>query len=245
MHTVPDVKLRPFRAMARARDTAESNHYGTSGRLPSLPPQRCLRLSQEVSSLASTPGAASALTPDEAAAVGLLAGALRGMAGQGPDAGIPVHTTCGPGGGGAAATGTAATAAAQGGADANGHTGATAGEQTAWNSTGANSDAPELLLLQQPSGAGQGALKEQPSSHCDVGGASRNMSRASSAQPPRGRAVPPHSFVCPITQLLLRDPVTTEAGFSYERAAIEEWFRTHDRDPQNREGGNGLYRKGH
>jgi hypothetical protein len=31
-------------------------------------------------------------------------------------------------------------------------------------------------------------------------------------------------FICPITHEMMKDPVTAEDGFSYERLAIEEWF---------------------
>ncbi|XP_063238136.1 WD repeat, SAM and U-box domain-containing protein 1-like [Bacillus rossius redtenbacheri] len=34
----------------------------------------------------------------------------------------------------------------------------------------------------------------------------------------------PHEFLCPITHELMRDPVTCSDGFTYERAAINEWF---------------------
>jgi len=36
---------------------------------------------------------------------------------------------------------------------------------------------------------------------------------------------PPESFVCPITSELMADPVFTSDGLSYEREAIEQWFR--------------------
>ena len=35
----------------------------------------------------------------------------------------------------------------------------------------------------------------------------------------------PASFYCPITQDIMRDPVTTVDGQTYERSAIEEWFK--------------------
>lgn len=42
----------------------------------------------------------------------------------------------------------------------------------------------------------------------------------------------PRQFICPISMGLIRDPVITTAGLTYERAYIEEWFRTgHDTDP--------------
>lgn len=34
-----------------------------------------------------------------------------------------------------------------------------------------------------------------------------------------------HSFKCPITGELLKDPVQTVDGQVYERSGIEEWFR--------------------
>lgn len=34
----------------------------------------------------------------------------------------------------------------------------------------------------------------------------------------------PNSFLCPITQDIMEDPVTTIDGSSYERSAIESWF---------------------
>tara|TARA_B100000900_G_scaffold392595_1_gene388239 strand:- start:1675 stop:2307 length:633 start_codon:yes stop_codon:yes gene_type:complete len=38
-------------------------------------------------------------------------------------------------------------------------------------------------------------------------------------------------FKCPITQRLIKDPVITCDGHTYEREAIEEWFVTHDTSP--------------
>lgn len=34
----------------------------------------------------------------------------------------------------------------------------------------------------------------------------------------------PEDFICPITYEIMTDPVMCEDGFSYERAAIMEWF---------------------
>ncbi|XLU49231.1 hypothetical protein S245_044045 [Arachis hypogaea] len=46
--------------------------------------------------------------------------------------------------------------------------------------------------------------------------------------PPPGTAknTPPKDFVCPITSNIFDDPVTLETGQTYERKAIEEWFKT-------------------
>ncbi len=38
-------------------------------------------------------------------------------------------------------------------------------------------------------------------------------------------------LICPITHELLIEPVTTEDGKVYERAAIELWFETREGDP--------------
>lgn len=38
-------------------------------------------------------------------------------------------------------------------------------------------------------------------------------------------------FMCPITHDVLRDPVSTLDGYTYERQAIEEWFRTSSKSP--------------
>ena len=33
------------------------------------------------------------------------------------------------------------------------------------------------------------------------------------------------SFVCPVSQALMKDPVVAADGYTYERASIEEWIR--------------------
>ena len=38
-------------------------------------------------------------------------------------------------------------------------------------------------------------------------------------------------FICPITMELMRDPVSTLDGQTYERAAIEAWLAEHDTSP--------------
>ena len=43
------------------------------------------------------------------------------------------------------------------------------------------------------------------------------------------------SFVCPITQAVMEDPVMTADGHTYERAAIEQWLREHDTSPNTGE----------
>ena len=39
------------------------------------------------------------------------------------------------------------------------------------------------------------------------------------------------SFVCPITQAVMADPVMTADGHTYERAAIEQWLASHNTSP--------------
>jgi hypothetical protein len=41
----------------------------------------------------------------------------------------------------------------------------------------------------------------------------------------------PNQFLCPILQDVMEDPVVAMDGFTYERAAIEAWFRQSDRSP--------------
>ena len=42
---------------------------------------------------------------------------------------------------------------------------------------------------------------------------------------------PPRGFVCPITQQVMKDPVTTIDGMAYERTAIETWLGSHSTSP--------------
>jgi len=42
---------------------------------------------------------------------------------------------------------------------------------------------------------------------------------------------PPEDFKCPLTLELMRDPVVTEDGQSYERDAITRWLQEHDTSP--------------
>ena len=39
------------------------------------------------------------------------------------------------------------------------------------------------------------------------------------------------SFICPISQTVMTDPVITPYGTTYERSAIEVWLENHDTDP--------------
>jgi len=44
-------------------------------------------------------------------------------------------------------------------------------------------------------------------------------------------AAAPQHLICPLTQTLLVDPVSTMAGMTYSRSAIARWLREHDTDP--------------
>jgi len=44
-------------------------------------------------------------------------------------------------------------------------------------------------------------------------------------------AAPPEHFLCPITQQVMEEPVMAADGFTYEREAIETWFRRRDTSP--------------
>lgn len=41
----------------------------------------------------------------------------------------------------------------------------------------------------------------------------------------------PHEYICPLSQDLLEDPVTTADGFTYERSAITRWFQIRRSSP--------------
>jgi serine/threonine protein kinase len=45
----------------------------------------------------------------------------------------------------------------------------------------------------------------------------------------------PANFICPISLVMMEDPVICSDGHSYERSAIEEWLRTSDRSPMTNE----------
>ena len=54
---------------------------------------------------------------------------------------------------------------------------------------------------------------------------------AAPAPPPE----PPDAFVCPITQELMDDPVIAFDGHTYERRAIERWFKRRQTSPKTGE----------
>ena len=47
-----------------------------------------------------------------------------------------------------------------------------------------------------------------------------------------GKIAPPSEYLCPITHQLMRQPVITADGHSYERKAISRWFNQSDRSPK-------------
>ncbi len=42
----------------------------------------------------------------------------------------------------------------------------------------------------------------------------------------------PPSFLCPITQKIMRDPVSCADGHSYERCEIQKWFEKQNTSPK-------------
>lgn len=60
------------------------------------------------------------------------------------------------------------------------------------------------------------------------------MNRQSTQPPDLSKLLPnaiPHSFLCPIMQDIMQNPVKTVDGFTYERDAIETWFNNHNTSP--------------
>jgi hypothetical protein len=45
----------------------------------------------------------------------------------------------------------------------------------------------------------------------------------------------PQPFKCPITSLVMHDPVVTICGDTYEREAIETWFKRNNTNPLTNE----------
>jgi hypothetical protein len=83
------------------------------------------------------------------------------------------------------------------------------------HATAANAHPPPILSSRPSLVAASKALSEAPPA----------------AIPRRHRVAMPPEFLCPITADVMQDPVVTADGFSYERSAIEEWFRKHDTSP--------------
>lgn len=47
----------------------------------------------------------------------------------------------------------------------------------------------------------------------------------------RKRGMHPESFLCPITQEMMKDPVIAADGYTYERNAIQDWLQQQNRSP--------------
>ena len=90
----------------------------------------------------------------------------------------------------------------------------------------------EAMQLHEASGSATAADGESSSSRGAASSSSSSSpSTAAAAVPERPAAVVPEIFLCPITTELMRDPVSTVDGLSYERSAIETWLATHDTSP--------------
>jgi hypothetical protein len=61
--------------------------------------------------------------------------------------------------------------------------------------------------------------------------ASRERAAAAAGDGGAAAAEPPADYLCPITNELMDDPVVAADGHSYEREAIETWFRGHNTSP--------------
>ena len=87
----------------------------------------------------------------------------------------------------------------------------------------------EAMQLYEASGGtaagGESSSRGATSSSCS------SPSAAAPVVPERQAAVVPEIFLCPITTELMRDPVSTVDGLTYERSAIETWLATHDTSP--------------
>eukprot|EP00037_Helgoeca_nana_P031556 m.404739 g.404739 ORF g.404739 m.404739 type:complete len:592 (-) comp28421_c0_seq4:3606-5381(-) len=75
-----------------------------------------------------------------------------------------------------------------------------------------------------PGGDGDGHELSSPTPSCPMLAPPRP--RSPSPPPPI-----PQDLLCPITMMLLKNPVVAADGFTYERAIIEEWLETHDTSP--------------
>ncbi|KAG2431713.1 hypothetical protein HXX76_009212 [Chlamydomonas incerta] len=78
-----------------------------------------------------------------------------------------------------------------------------------------------LYAWGQPPPHAAAAAHDQPPSSAAAGGGNGANGDAESADLPDDM---PPLFLCPITQDVMEDPVVAADGFSYERAAIEQWI---------------------
>ena len=61
--------------------------------------------------------------------------------------------------------------------------------------------------------------------------AARQHAAAAAGDGGAAAAEPPADHLCPITNEVMEDPVVAADGHSYEREAIETWFRGHNTSP--------------
>jgi hypothetical protein len=63
------------------------------------------------------------------------------------------------------------------------------------------------------------------------GGRSSAPPSAAAEAKAEAKDMPPAQFLCPITQEMMRDPVITADGHTYEREAIAKWLEAHNTSP--------------
>jgi len=52
---------------------------------------------------------------------------------------------------------------------------------------------------------------------------------------PIQQAAENEAFYCPITGVIMKDPVIFPDGYTYEKTAIEEWIKRHGNSPYTRQ----------
>ena len=90
----------------------------------------------------------------------------------------------------------------------------------------------EAMALEEAAGKGGGGGGGGGSGGGGGGGGSGGGAGAAASGGPSGSGVAvPEIFLCPITTELMRDPVSTVDGLTYERSAIEKWLQTSNTSP--------------
>ena len=84
----------------------------------------------------------------------------------------------------------------------------------------------ELLAVLTPAGSADLAV----ATAAELSGAS-GAATASAPSAAGSASWVPQQYLCPITLVMMRDPVITADGHTYERAAIEEWLEAHSTSP--------------
>eukprot|EP00434_Breviolum_minutum_P032940 symbB.v1.2.029141.t1/scaffold3160.1/size62170/1 len=59
----------------------------------------------------------------------------------------------------------------------------------------------------------------------------QEASEPSASEPSASSSVPPNEYICPISQEVMKDPVTTCDGHTYDRKSIEEWLSGNNTSP--------------